>query len=106
MASRWSTSQLIAEHKDLQAVCLAVSVEGRCALSSRRSISLINCNKPEIIEFRIKRETKWDSTATEFNQLDSNLLAITNAQTVQIYNIDANIKSGIHLVFCLSIFRS
>lgn len=124
MASRWSTSQLIAEHKDLQvsdnkqkirnslkmrlfftnrwpkqAVCLAISIDGRCALSSRRSISIINCNKPDVIDIRIKRETKWDSTATEFNQLDSNLLAITNAQSVQIYNIEANIKRKPILLF-------
>ncbi|XP_054165460.1 GATOR complex protein WDR59-like isoform X2 [Oppia nitens] len=93
MATRWSTSQLIAEHKELQAVCLAVSGDGRCALSSRRTISLINCNQPEVVDFRIRRETKWDSTASEFNPLDTNLMAITNAQTVQVYNIEANIKN-------------
>ena len=77
-----------------QAVCLVISIDGRCALTSRRSISLINCNKPDVIDVRIRRETKWDSTATEFNQLDSNLLAITNAQTVQVYNSEAIARSG------------
>lgn len=63
---------------------------------------MVSCGKPDVIDIRIKRETKWDSTASEFNQLDSNLLAITNANTVQIYNIEAHARCGQSVVTRIS----
>ena len=84
----WSNANFTAEHRDLQAVCLATSVHGKCALISRRSISVISTSDLSNVEYNIKRETKWDTTYAEFSTLLENLIAITNAQSVQIFNID------------------
>lgn len=84
----WSTANYTAEHKDLQAVCLATSNNGKCALISRRSISVISTDKLSDVEYNIKRDTKWDTTYAEFSTLQRSYIAITNAQTVQIFDTD------------------
>ena len=84
----WSTANFTAEHKDLQAVFLATSNNGKCALISRRSISVICTENLSIVDSNIRRDTKWDTTYAEFSTLQQNLIAITNAQTIQIFNTD------------------
>ena len=55
MAFRWSTSQIIAEHKTLQATSLAISNDNvHCALTSKREISIINLDSPLTIDKKIK----------------------------------------------------
>lgn len=84
----WSTANYTAEHRDLQAVCLATSNNGRCALISRRSISIIDTENLSNVEYNIKRDTKWDTTYAEFSTIQHSSIAITNAQTIQIFNTD------------------
>lgn len=88
----WSTANYTAEHKDLQAVCLATSNNGKCALISRRSISVISTDNLSDVEYNIKRDTKWDTTYAEFSTLQHSYIAITNAQTVQIFDTDGTKK--------------
>ena len=84
----WSTATISAEHKCQQAMCMATSNDGKVALISRRSIAIINTENILAVDYNIRRETKWDTTYSEFSTLQQNYLAITNAQTVQIFNTD------------------
>lgn len=77
-------------YKDLQAVCLATSCNGKCALISRRSISILQTKDINYVDYSIKRETKWDTICAEFSIPQPNLIAITNAQTIQIYDTDGS----------------
>ena len=82
------TSNFSAQYKDLQATHLATSNNGNCALISRRSISLINTDNLSNVVSNIKRDTKWDTTYAEFSTLQHSYIAITNAQTIQIFDTD------------------
>ncbi|KAI2797080.1 GATOR complex protein wdr59 [Blomia tropicalis] len=93
----WSTATISAEHKCQQAMCMATSNDGKVALISRRSIAIINTENILAVDYNIRRETKWDTTYSEFSTLQQNYLAITNAQTVQIFNTDdTSMNSLIH----------
>nr|XP_027201806.1 GATOR complex protein WDR59-like [Dermatophagoides pteronyssinus] len=88
MVLGWSVANTTISHPDLHAMCLATSGNGKCALVSRRSISIIRTDNLAKIDSVIARETKWDTTHAEFSPPDPKQLAITNAQTINIYNID------------------
>lgn len=86
----WSTANCTANHNNLQAICLATSGDGKCALVSRRHISIILTKNPSKVDSIIARETKWDTTYAEFSPPEPKQMAITNSQTINIYNIDNN----------------
>lgn len=88
MVLGWSVANTTISHPDLHAMCLATSGNGKCALVSRRSISIIRTDNLAKIDSVINRETKWDTTHAEFSPPEPKQLAITNAQTINIYNID------------------
>lgn len=103
----WSTANYTAEHNELQALSLAVSNSGKCILVSRKSLAIVNIDTLNDVELNIKRETKWDTTYAEFSTLQHDLVAVTNAQTVQVYDTSGCVHSicPIHLSQTLILYR-
>lgn len=83
----WVTASKSYSYNVQYPVCLATGTDGKCALVSRNAIALTRQGDVRGIERTIKRDSKWDPTYAEFSRLQPNLLALTNAQKVLIYNV-------------------
>ncbi|XP_027223651.2 uncharacterized protein [Penaeus vannamei] len=69
MAVRWSSENVVAEHRDLQATAMALDWRGDYTLlAGRRNLALISLEKPSEIVKRVNRtQQKYDVTAAEWN---------------------------------------
>ncbi|XP_047492636.1 uncharacterized protein LOC125041625 isoform X1 [Penaeus chinensis] len=69
MAVRWSSENVVAEHRDLQATAMALDWRGDYTLlAGRRNLALISLDKPLEIVKRVNRtQQKYDVTAAEWN---------------------------------------
>nr|XP_027223649.1 GATOR complex protein WDR59-like isoform X3 [Penaeus vannamei] len=66
---RWSSENVVAEHRDLQATAMALDWRGDYTLlAGRRNLALISLEKPSEIVKRVNRtQQKYDVTAAEWN---------------------------------------
>ncbi|XP_071547445.1 GATOR2 complex protein WDR59 isoform X3 [Panulirus ornatus] len=69
MAVRWSSENVVAEHRDLQANAMALDWRGEYTLlAGRRNLALISLDKPSEVLKRVSRtQQKYDVTAAEWN---------------------------------------
>ncbi|ELT94839.1 hypothetical protein CAPTEDRAFT_124558 [Capitella teleta] len=68
MAGRWSSEQVVAEYRDLQASAMAVDHAGQLALlAGRRALAIVQLNKPTEIVKKIPRNSKWEISAAQWN---------------------------------------
>ncbi|XP_069174036.1 GATOR2 complex protein WDR59 isoform X5 [Procambarus clarkii] len=73
MAVRWSSENVVAEHRDLQANAMALDWRGEYTLlAGRRNLALISLDKPSEVVKRVSRtRQKYDVTAAEWNPIQS-----------------------------------
>ncbi|KAG7176075.1 GATOR complex protein WDR59-like [Homarus americanus] len=73
MAVRWSSENVVAEHRDLQANSMALDWRGEYTLlAGRRNLALISLDNPTEVVKRVSRtQQKYDVTAAEWNPTQS-----------------------------------
>ncbi|XP_041375687.1 GATOR complex protein WDR59-like isoform X2 [Gigantopelta aegis] len=68
MAVRWSSEQVVAEYKDLQANAMAVDCLGQYALlAGRRTLALVDLSHPTENVIKVNRQSKWDVNCIQYN---------------------------------------
>ncbi|KAG1704370.1 GATOR complex protein WDR59 [Nymphon striatum] len=99
---RWSNEHVVADHRDLQASTMALNFCGDYAVfAGRRSLTVINLDKPHEVVKKTSRQSKWEIRTIEWNQSYENaqLFAFSCNQTVELKTLreEGTIVSGEHL---------
>ncbi|XP_074645024.1 GATOR2 complex protein WDR59-like isoform X3 [Tubulanus polymorphus] len=88
MAVRWSSENVVAEYKDLQANCMAVDCVGHYGLlGGRRLLALVDLHKPSDAVKKFARNSKWEISAMRWNphQSHGNLFVTASNQRADIF---------------------
>lgn len=97
MSLQWSGEQVVAKFPDVQANTMAVDCMGVwVALAGRRAISMVNLKKPKEKPLKSARQSKWDVSCVQWNQVPSHLNLFVTAynQKLDLHSWkDSNITS-------------
>ncbi|XP_076318578.1 WD repeat domain 59 isoform X2 [Tachypleus tridentatus] len=68
MAGRWSSENIVVEHRELQASAMALDYTGQyLVLAGRKCVAIVNLEEGLSVEKKILRQSKWEITTAEWS---------------------------------------